>query len=255
MPSRKLGVGLRVLAALAVIGVPATAIAHTVMMTPPPRDVGKPGADSHKSGPCGDVPRTNACTSYEAGATIPVKWMETVSHAGCFQIALSTTGNDTNFVTLKQIDDPAGGAGMVYPDTVKLPDGVTCKDCTLVVRQLMIGTCAPDASYAANTYFSCADIRIGDPTPCANPNGPDGGPVETDASTPGDGGGPTTTPTDGGGKLVDGGSSSGGVNSKDIRNSTDDSGCSVAFGASSGASLVITAGLLGLALARRRRRS
>jgi len=228
-------------------------------MTPVPRDVGKPGNDAHKTGPCGAVPRTNSCTSYEAGATIPVKWMETVSHAGCFQIALSTTGSDTNFTLLKQINDPAGGAGMVYPDTVKLPDGVKCKDCTLVVRQLMIGTCAPDAqpnsTGAGDTYFSCADIRIGDPTPCADPNGPDGGPVGTDASTPEEDGGPTTVPTDGGGKLVDAGSSSGGVNSKDIRNGADDDGgCSVAFGASSGASLVITVGLLGLALARRRRR-
>ena len=228
-------------------------------MNPPPRDVGKAGNDAHKSGPCGAVARTNACTSYEAGATIPVKWMETVGHAGCFQIGLSTTGTDTNFTTLKQINDPAGGAGMVYPDTVKLPDGLKCKDCTLVVRQLMIGTCAPDAqpnsTSATDTYFSCADIRIGDPTPCADPNGSDAGPITPDASTPDeDSGGPVTEPTDGGGKLFDGGSSSGGVNSKDIRNGTDDSGCSIAFGASSGASAVITAGLLSLALARRRRR-
>ncbi|HSO32143.1 MAG TPA: SCE4755 family polysaccharide monooxygenase-like protein [Labilithrix sp.] len=262
MPSRKLGVGLRALAALAVIAVPATALAHTVMMTPVPRDVGVAGNDAHKTGPCGAVPRTNKCTSYDAGATIPVKWMETVSHDGCFQIALSTTGTDTNFTVLRQINDPAGGAGMVYPDTVKLPDGVTCKDCTLVVRQLMIGKACTGGTtnvgpfqndLDASTYYSCADIRIGDPTPCADPNGADSGPVTPDAS-PGDDGGPTTVPTDGGGKLVDGGSSSGGINSKDLRAGEGDSGCSVAVGATSGVSFAITAGLLGLALARRRRR-
>lgn len=116
--------GLRVLAALAVVAVPATAIAHTVMMTPVPRDVGVAGNDAHKTGPCGAVPRTNKCTSYEAGATIPVKWMETVGHQGCFQVAVSKA-NDQNFTILKQINDPAGGAAMVYPDTVKLPDGYT----------------------------------------------------------------------------------------------------------------------------------
>lgn len=262
MPSWKLGVGVRVLAALAVVGVPATAFAHAVLVSPPPRDVGKPGADAHKTGPCGAVPRTNTCTSYEAGAKIPVKWMETVSHDGCFQVALSTTGTDTNFKILKQVNDLTTGAGTVYPDTVQLPPGVTCKDCTLVVRQLMIGkACIGGNTEAgpfqndldASTYYSCADIRIGDPTPCAAQPMPDGGPVDTD-SGPEDDGGPTTVPTDGGGKLVDGGSGSSGVNSKDIRNGTDDSGCSVAFGASSGASLVIAAGLLGLAVARRRRR-
>ena len=262
MPSGKLVVAARVLAALTVVAVPATAIAHAVLVSPPPRDVGKPGADAHKTGPCGAVPRTNACTSYEAGAKIPVKWLETVSHDGCFQVALSTTGTDTNFTILKQVNDLTTGAGTLYPDTVQLPPGVTCKDCTLVVRQLMIGKACIGGNTAAgpfhndrdaSTYYSCADIRIGDPTPCADPNGADSGPGATDASAVDDSGGPTTEPTDGGGKLFDGGSSSsGGINSKDLRNG-DSGGCSVASGATSGLSFALAAGLLGLALARRRR--
>jgi Lytic polysaccharide mono-oxygenase, cellulose-degrading len=255
--------GLRVFAAVAVFGLPATAIAHTVMMTPPPRDVGVVGSDAHKAGPCGAVPRTTKCTSYEAGATIPIKWMETVSHEGCFQWALSTTGTDTNFTVLQQIADPAGGAGTVYPGTLKLPAGVTCKDCTLVVRQLMIskacigGTTnvAPfQNDLDASVYYSCADIRIGDPTPCASAEPPDSGPVEDDASTPEEDSGIHTDPTDGGGKLVDGGGGPGATPARDLH-SGDGGGCSIALGATSGVSFAVTAGLLALALVRRRRRS
>jgi hypothetical protein len=264
MPSRKLGVGLRVLAALAIASVPATAIAHTVLISPVPRDVGVAGNDAHKAGPCGAVPRTNKCTSYEAGATIPVKWMETVPHDGCFQIALSTTGTDQNFTVLKQIQDPVGSPLTMFPDSVKLPTGVTCKDCTLVVRQLMIGKACVGAAVStappfqndldASTYYSCADIRIGDPTPCAAPTDPDAGPGAPDAGPIDEDAGPTTVPTDGGGKLVDGGSSgSSGTNSRDLRGG-DAGGCTVALGATSGASFAVAAGLLGVALVRRRRR-
>lgn len=257
--------GFRVLAALALLAVPATAYAHIVTMTPVPRDVGVAGNDAHKSGPCGAVPRTNKCTSFEAGATIPVKWMETVSHNGCFQIALSTA-NDQNFTVLKQVNDPTGGAAMVYPDTVKLPDGVTCKDCTLVVRQLMIGktciganggntTTAPfQNDLDASTYYSCADIRIGDPTPCVAPTNPDSGVVDPPDAATGNDGGPTTVPTDGGGKLVDSGDGTSGGSAKPNLQSGDGGGCSVAFGATSGVSFGVTAGLLALTLVRRRRR-
>jgi hypothetical protein len=250
--------GLRVLAALAVVAIPATAIAHTVMMTPVPRDVGVAGNDAHKTGPCGAVPRTNKCTSYEAGATIDVKWKETVGHIGCFQVALSKA-NDQGFIVLKQINDLDNAAGAVYPDKVTLPPGVTCKDCTLVVRQLMQGTaCAPDADPSASamgTYYSCADIRIGDPTPCLSPNPPDASsPTDPDAATDEDSGLPPGEPADSGGQLADGGGSTLGPTSRPNLNGGDGGGCSVAFGATSGVSFGITAGLLALALVRRRRR-
>lgn len=252
--------GLRgALALVFVLGAPSAALAHTVMMTPPPRDVGVVGNDGHKTGPCGGVARTNKCTKYAVGATIPIKWMETVSHQGCFQWLVSKS-NDTNFVTLTQINDPAGGAGMVYTDTLKLPDNFSCENCTLAVRQLMIGTCGPDAAAnsttATDTYFSCADVRIGDfpdAAPCDPPPVPDAG--ADGGVTPGtDAGGPTTVPTDGGGKTIDAGGDPADPSGTPNLHSGEGGGCSVALGATSGISFAVTAGLFGLALLRRRRR-
>lgn len=259
MGTGKLGFGWRGALALAIVlGAPSAALAHTVMMTPVPRDVGVSGNDGHKTGPCGGVARTNKCTKYAVGATVPVKWMETVSHQGCFQWLVSKSG-DTNFVTLKQIDDPAGGMGMVYNDNIKLPDNFTCENCTLAVRQLMIGTCGPDAAAnstsATDTYFSCADVRIGD-FPDAAPCDPPVADAGADGSTPqSDSGGPTTVPTDGGGKTVDAGDGPGDpTGGRPNFHAGDGGGCSVALGATSGISFAVTAGLFGLALARRRRR-
>ncbi len=254
MPTGVFGAGFRALAALALVGVPATALAHTVMTTPPARDVGSAGSDAHKTGPCGAVPRTNKCTPYEAGATIDVKWTETVAHDGCFQVALSQAG-DQGFTILKQIQDPVGSPITMHTDTVTLPAGVTCKDCTLVVRQLMIGklcTTAPlQNDLDASTYYSCGDIRIGFPdAACVLPAQPDAGVPD---GAPGDDSGPHTVPTDGGGKLVDAGGDPGSTTPHDLH-SGDGGGCSMALGATSGLSFGITAGLLALALVRRRRR-
>ena len=253
--------GLEVVAAVAALVVPGSALAHTVMMTPTPRD----NNTAYKTAPCGTAARTPYCTSYDAGATINVKWKETVGHSGCFQWAISKAG-DTNFTVLRQINDPDNGSGTVYPDTLKLPDGYTCKDCTLVVRQLMVGrtcvggdagngntTTAPfenDQATPGETYYSCADIRIGDPTPCESPSdaGPDAG-VEEDASV---------TDEDAGAGA--GGSSSGDAAPPSIYtpsgNRADDSadaGCSTTGGATSGVALAMAVSVLGLAVMRRRR--
>ncbi|MDB4945340.1 MAG: hypothetical protein JWP97_4874 [Labilithrix sp.] len=247
--------------AAAAVSAPSVAMAHTVMTMPAPRD----NSDSHKSGPCGGVARTTACTAYAAGATIPVKWKETVDHTGCFQIGLSTA-NDQNFTVLKQINDPSGTpTGMVYSDSVTIPSGVTCKDCTLVVRQLMKGSaCVGNSTTTGpfedvtgvSTYYSCADIRIGDSTPCASADagtdaGTDAGEDEDDAgTTTGPDGGVTTTPTDGGGKLVDSGTGPTGTR-PDL---SGDDGCNVGPGGSSGLPLAALAGIIGAALVNRRRR-
>jgi hypothetical protein len=245
------------LGAALVLGAPTTAFAHAYVMTPPPRDIGQPdlNARAHKTGPCGGVPRTGKPTQYTVGETITVKWQETISHQGCYQIGFSQA-NDTGFTLLKQINDPAGGANMVYTDTVTLPAGVSCSACTLVVRQLMVGgACTANqdpATAAQGTYYSCADICVG--TTCVEPDagvadaGVDGSP------DPGTDGGPTTTPTDGGGKLTDSGDDDGDPPARPRLNSGDGGGCSVAFGATSGVSFGVTAGLLALALLRRRAR-
>lgn len=263
MPTEKLRTGFRLLCLAVVIAVPSAAFAHTVMMKPLPRDVGQPNSDAHKSGPCGAVPRTTHCTKYEAGAPIPVRWMETVDHKGCFQWVVSKA-NDTNFTMLKQINDPTGTGGMVYNDTLTLPAGYTCANCTLAVRQLMIGTCGPDAApnstSATDTYFSCADIRIGDfpnAAPCDPPVDPSAMEAGADASPEDSGvdsGVPTTPPTDDGGRTAPPGSGEPAGSRAPNLHSGDGGGCSVALGATSGLSFGVAAGLFGLALLRRRRK-
>jgi hypothetical protein len=148
---------------------------------------------------------------------------------------------------------------MVYNANVKLPDNFSCENCTLSVRQLMIGTCGADAAAnstsATDTYFSCADVRIGDfpdAAPCDPPVVADAG--DEGGTTPGTDGGPTTVPTDGGGKLVDGGDDDGDpTGGRPNFHAGDGGGCSVALGATSGLGFAAAAGLFGLALLRNRR--
>jgi hypothetical protein len=91
------------------------------------------------------------------------------------------------------------------------------------------------------TYFSCADIRIG--------NFPDAAP-SADAGNPDDDSGVSTGPTD-----VDGsdpGSSSSG--SAPRRLTGGDDGCSVGWNVSAGAGLFMGLGIGALFIARRRRK-
>jgi hypothetical protein len=252
----------RAMAIAGVIVAPATALAHTYVMQPPPRDVAELNlnARAHKTGPCGNVPRTGPPTQYEAGATITVKFQETIDHTGCFQVAFSPA-NDQNFVTLKQINDNMGV--QVYTTTVTLPPGVTCKECTLQVKQLMlegatVKTCVADAAAPdgaagfGSTYYSCADICVG--SDCAEAGAPvvDSGSGSDGAASSSSSGGPTTVPTDGGGKTVPTADPNADDGTHDLH-SGDGGGCSVALGATSGVSFAITFGLFGLALLRRRR--
>ena len=159
MGSRKrLAKALGLLVVTSSLAVPSLASAHARLMTPTPRN----NSDALKSGPCGGVARGTNKVTYSAGATITVKFEETIGHRGCFQVALSTA-NDQNFQLLKQVNDPAGG-NVTYTETVKLPDAVTCDKCTLVLRQLMQGDACPmnaDPTQAAQgTYYSCSDVAI-----------------------------------------------------------------------------------------------
>ena len=231
---------------------PATALAHAYVMQPPSRDMADPNKDARakKSGPCGGSPRTGVPTQYAVGEEITVMWEETIGHTGCYQIAFSPA-DDKDWVTLAQVTDPDNSQG-VQSAKVKLPAGVSCKDCTLVVRQLMLEntgntTCAPDAAPPPSTYYSCADIRVGD-FPDAGPTQPPGDGGTDDEGGGSSSGGVSTTPTDGGGKTTSSGS----------RRLTEvdagDGGCSVALGATSGFSLFASVGLGALAVLRRRRR-
>ncbi len=235
---------------------PAVAGAHAYVMEPVSRDavlVADLNARAYKGdqGPCGVIrgsstplPRTNTPTQYDVGQTITVKWQETIDHRGCFQVLFSEA-NDENWQILGQWDDPQGSpANEITTKQVKLPDGVSCKDCTLSVRQLMTGAeCPPNAeSVPATTYYSCADIRVGD-FPDAGPTQPPGENEEEEEDS-----GTSSGST---GKS-DAGSKSG---TKRLANSPEESGCAAgANGPTNGAGVLVAGVALALTIVQRRAR-
>lgn len=244
--------------ALAVFA-PATAFAHTVLVTPPPRST----SDALKSGPCGGVARTASATQFAPGSTITVKWNETVPHSGCFDILFSPD-KDQNWVRLARLPDDAGAALSGLSTTVQLPN-TPCTGCTLGLRQIMLSSdgnpadatrvCTatdPDSmDGGAPTYYSCADIQL--------VAGGDGGMV---TMPPGSSSGGTSTSSSGGSSTSSGGSTgtdagAPGGNEEDPSGPADlhagqGGDCSVGWGAAPGASAFV-AGLAALILARRRR--
>lgn len=109
--------------------------------------------DDLKSGPCGNLPRTNTPAVFIAGATITVEFESTIYHQGEFRIAFSPE-NDSGFdnhVLADNIPDYPNQRYRSYEIT--LPD-TECNDCTLQLIQTM-----PDRTPATN-YFSCADIQL-----------------------------------------------------------------------------------------------
>jgi len=193
------------IAALAVAGVvilaPATAGAHFVLQAPAnwaEQDIqGQP----QKTAPCGQadpevtaVP-TNAVTSFTAGQTITVTIDETTFHPGHYRVLLSTTGpaglpadpiaTEPGTCVGLAIQDrpvlPVLADGMlqhtdpfVGPQSfpVKLPDGVTCTNCTLQVLEFM------QADVGGNGfcyYHHCANVSIATATTDAGGDGGGGG--------------------------------------------------------------------------------
>jgi hypothetical protein len=169
MRSKTLGVGFRVALVAVALAVPSTALAHIRWMTPTPRSQADGLKPPTYPAPCGNVAKgATPQAVFASGATISVKWAETVPHEGCYQVAFSA--DDVNWVMLKQVVDPPTANVTVFNETVTLPAGVSCMNCTLQLRQIMLGaggTCAPDAAPpngtvagAGNTYYSCADICV-----------------------------------------------------------------------------------------------
>lgn len=140
----------------------ATASAHAVWTSPTPRNNRSDLKDPY--GPCGNVMRTTMSTTYAAGQTINVSWSETVDHPGCFLVDLSTSG-DQNWMLLKNVPHTTvGSIPRTYSAQVTLPAGVSCTDCTLRLRQIMLGSdatpCPPNPVAMGATYYTCADVTI-----------------------------------------------------------------------------------------------
>ena len=186
-----IGVGKSQIAAMFAVGAvgvlaPAAAGAHFVLEAPPnwaEQDIqGQP----QKTAPCGQadpqtmaVP-TNAVTAFEPGQMVTVTINEATFHPGHYRVVLSTTGRsglpadppttEPGTCQALAIQDPP-----VYPVLadgmlqhtdpldgpqsfqVKLPDDVTCANCTLQVLEFM----SAEVGGGGNCFYHhCADISI-----------------------------------------------------------------------------------------------
>ncbi len=270
---RRASASTALVALLAVFAfVPGVADAHIQMSAPVARKLD----DAVKTAPCGPYPKAVAQVDYTAGQAIKVDFRETIDHAGCFQIALSTD-NDVTWQLLNQTADPAADvnvarkvgdpeSGSPRSITATLPAGVTCNNCTIQIRQVMLegvapfnGVCKANQDIAevpaGKVYFACADVNI------VADGAPDGGPTSGSSSSGG-----TTSSASGGAQAASSGgapgSADGGASGRTPgagdpgssgRNSVDgldDGGCNAGPGGT-GSALALMA-VLGLALARRR---
>jgi MYXO-CTERM domain-containing protein len=162
---------------------PATALGHAILIDPPPRSA------EIKTGPCNPDPGGATRTTYMAGQTIMVTFSETVDHVGYYHIDLALDG-DTGFeqnILNPKIEDPADAViPRMIEQAVTLPN-VTCENCTLRVIQCMDPADPGLAACAANSYFSCANVRLiaaDDAGPVPDGGiGPDGGAGAPDGGT------------------------------------------------------------------------
>ena len=109
-----------------------------------------------KTGPCGNIPRSQNPVVFTPGQQITVDWEETINHPGYYRIAFSPA-NDQGFDdnVLYQVDDNQDGSDVphYYSATITLPD-IECEDCSLQLIQYMTERDPP------TLYYSCADIRL-----------------------------------------------------------------------------------------------
>lgn len=118
---------------------------------------GRYSDDFLKSPPCGkgsDDPRSTNANTFEPGATITVRWTETIDHTGYFRVAFDADGNDFDDFEdpshqLGRKEDPTNLSGVEYTMDVTLPNE-ECDNCTLQLIQDMGGS----------VYYQCADLVL-----------------------------------------------------------------------------------------------
>ena len=146
---------------------PAAATAHAVLTSPLPRD----DSDEHKdpNGPCGVARAASQPTTASplaAGSDFTLTWKETVDHPGCFVVDFAAAG-DADWQTLATVaHSRTGDTPRPYSTQVKLPN-ISCSDCTLRVRQIMLNeepatgaACPPADILPGQTYYSCANVAL-----------------------------------------------------------------------------------------------
>lgn len=126
-----------------------------------------------KTGPCGNVPKaSSAALTFKSGQTIKLQWEETINHPGYFEFAILTNNDQTRQVILTVPDNQNSGAvPHLFEADLKLPNGLSCTNCTLQMIQQMTENPANP-----RPYFSCVDINISatqvTPTPQPDPVDP-----------------------------------------------------------------------------------
>jgi hypothetical protein len=123
---------------------PSSALAHSYLLSPPPR---APLTVRQGNPPCGGDPRGTSPTVLVAGQTLQVQFREVQSH-GDFEILFSAA-NDQGFASLATIPNPPTGD---TTQTVTLP-AVPCDACTLQLIQ-------KNGANPGNFYYSCADVQL-----------------------------------------------------------------------------------------------
>ena len=143
--------------------------------------------EDQKAGPCGRAQgaRTDRVSRFKPGATVLVRWRETIDHPGHYRIAFDEDGDDS-FPIPAGYDDTSGGPTVLvdgipdrsgageYTQEITLPN-VTCDNCTLQLIQMMTDK-APYGD-GNDIYFQCADLELSE-------DAPDGGGVPLPETEP-----------------------------------------------------------------------
>ncbi len=144
--------------------------AHSLLAEPSPRDQ----QDGYKdASACGVAfSTTQPLTSYAAGQSVDIQWLETVDHFGCFLVEFSPSG-DQDFQILGRMSHsnppPPSAATSDAPRhwslNVTLPP-TPCTGCTLRLRQLMLDAdvtaeaCSATNAAPGSVYTTCANITL-----------------------------------------------------------------------------------------------
>ena len=173
---------------------------------------------SQKDGPCGTPTSTRGTMvcRYRPGATVMIRFEETIEHSGHFRLSFDDDGqdfrnpsgpNDTavgdGVIILDNAiaDRNVNGADPMYTYEVTLPD-VTCDNCTLQLIQVMTTA----STYGeADLYYQCADIELtsdAPETPTPDCIAVDGGDDPDGGGGGGGGGGGCNVATSGAGGLA-----------------------------------------------------
>lgn len=185
---------------LILLGTATPVAAHIELDAPAPRSndgqnkwcpCGSGGDGSRDNAGCAisdsDPERGPSSGTFAPGATVTLRWRETVGHTGRFRVSFDDNGADQadfDANILADIADPAGGDGNTgtgnqWSVDVTLPDRA-CSSCTLQLVQVMNGNPNDEVPslFGTSTYYQCVDIEIaeggatsGSGTPAADKGG------------------------------------------------------------------------------------